>query len=251
MQPIQIYMAPKGTGPNPWKVILVLAELDIDFKINWISYADIKSEPYVSLNPVGRLPAMVDTNNNITLFESGAIIEYIIGAYDQKHKLSYGEDRMQEKWGAHSWLMFQMSGQGPMFGQRMWFLHFHRDKGLQSALDRYGTEVIRITGVIDSHLKKKAAGADADSAGELWLAGDKCTFADLSFVMWNTLLMVWLFPDEDAGIDKKFPYFYQWHENLVARPAVKRILEMRAKLMEELEDQDTAQAVIARQNAGP
>ncbi|KAH7324667.1 glutathione S-transferase, partial [Stachybotrys elegans] len=218
-------------GPNPWKVILVLAELDIAFKINWISYLDIKSEPYISLNANGRLPSMVDPNTNITLFESGAIIEYIVDLYDTQHKISYGADRPQDKWLAHSWLMLQMSGQGPMFGQRMWFVHFHKEKGLQSAIDRYGDEVKRIVAVIDSHLRKRAAEADAEHGRDLWLVGDKCTFADLSFVLWDVLLMTSLFPGEDIGIGETFPYFYKWHESLVARPAVREMLEMRERLM--------------------
>lgn len=250
MQPIQIYMAPKGTGPNPWKVALVLAELDLDFKIEWISYLDIKSEPYITLNPNGRLPSMVDPNTNVKLFESGAIIEYLLDRYDENHVISYSTS-LQDKWLTHSWLMFQMSGQGPMFGQRMWFVHFHKEKEVHSALDRYAREVKRIVGVINDHLQKRADESrdlNGGSVEPVWLVGDKCTFADLCFVPWNVLLFDSLFPGEPTAFEQEFPFFYQWHRHLLERPAVQRILDMRTRLMKELEDQDTAAAVIERQN---
>lgn len=122
MEPIKIYHAPQGTGPNPWKPIMLAEELEIPYEIAWIPYSDIKSEPYLSLNPNGRVPAMVDPNTGISVWESGAIIEYLIATYDKGLKLTYGEDRLADKWQLHSWLMFQMSGQGPSFGQKMWFV---------------------------------------------------------------------------------------------------------------------------------
>ena len=72
--------------------------------------ADVKKEPYESKNPNGRVPAIEDPNTGITLFESGAIIEYLIDSYDKQHKLSY--DKSPDKYLCLAWLHFQTSGQG-------------------------------------------------------------------------------------------------------------------------------------------
>lgn len=135
MQPIKVYNAPQGRGPNPWKVNIVLEELGLPHETVWVPYGEIKSEPYTSLNPNGRVPAMVDPNKNVTLWESGAIVNYLIATYDKDLKLTYGDDRLQEKWQLQSWLMFQMSGQGPMFGQKGMCLETWG--GFQSRLHTY------------------------------------------------------------------------------------------------------------------
>ncbi|KAI1662553.1 hypothetical protein F4813DRAFT_384137 [Daldinia decipiens] len=155
MQPIKIYNGPHGQGPNPWKPIIVAEELGIQYDIVWIPYSEIKSEPYTSLNPNGRLPAMIDPNKNVILWESGAIINYLIATYDKDLKLTYGDDRLQEKWQLQSWLMFQMSGQGPMFGQKVWFTHIHVEQNVQTAIDRYAAEARRIMGVVNDSLRKQ------------------------------------------------------------------------------------------------
>lgn len=98
MKSIEIYNGTPGSGPNPWKAIFVLEELELPYAIRWISYKDIKAEPYLSLNPNGRLPAMVDPNTNVTLFESGAIVEYRTETYDDAYKISYGADSMADRW---------------------------------------------------------------------------------------------------------------------------------------------------------
>lgn len=174
MQLIEIYNGTPGSGPNPWKVIFIFEELDLPYAIKWIPYTDIKSEPYITLNPSGRLPAMLDPNHSVTLFESGAIVEYLTETYDQSYKISHGPENVSEKWLLRSWLYFQMSAQGPMFGQKMWFTHFHPDVGLTSAIDRYANESKRIIGVIEAHLLKRQQ--DGRSDEDLWLVGDKCTY---------------------------------------------------------------------------
>jgi glutathione S-transferase len=114
--------------------------LALPYDITWISYVDIKSEPFISLNPNGRVPAFKDANTGVVLFESGSIIEYIVERYDTDLKISYGDDQAQEKWITRSWLHFQMPGQGPIFGQKMWFTHFHPVKDITSILGRYDNE---------------------------------------------------------------------------------------------------------------
>ena len=113
MQPLEVFNAPPGTGPNPWKVVIILEELNLPYNTTWIRYSDIKSEPYISLNPNGRIPSLRDPNTGVALFESGAIVEYLIETYDGlERRISYGQNNPQECWVLRSWLMFQMSGQG-------------------------------------------------------------------------------------------------------------------------------------------
>lgn len=226
MHPLKVYNGTPGTGPNPWKVAIVLEELGVPYEFVWMPYIELKQKPYTDLNPNGRFPTMADPNTDVTLFESGAIIQYIIAQYDKEHKLSYADDRLQDKWATDTWLMLQMSGQGPMFGQKMWFTHFHAQKDVASALERYANEVKRLMGVVEAHLgdKRKKLGLDAEAP--VWLAGDKCTYADLSFVPWNVISRVALFPE--GGLDEeKYPEYWKWHDNLVSRPATAGALKAR------------------------
>ncbi|KAI1389881.1 glutathione transferase [Hypoxylon trugodes] len=244
MQPIKIYNGPHGQGPNPWKPIILLEELGLPYEIVWIPYAEIKSEPYTSLNPNGRLPAMIDPNRNVTLFESGAIINYIIDTYDKKLKLTYGDDRFEEKWLLQSWLMFQMSAQGPMFGQKTWFTHIHIEQNLQTAIDRYGNEAKRIISVVDSSLRKQRQKLGLAADEPVWLVGDKCTYADLAFVSWNTFLGT-MFPSGGLDLEKEFPEYYRWFMNTANRPATKKVLEFREECIRTMKD--TAMQVVERQ----
>lgn len=110
-----------------------------------------------------------------------------------------------------------MSGQGPYYGQKAWFSFFHPEKNLTSVLERYSNEIKRVVGVIDRHLKKQ---------GTEYLVGDKCTFADLAFVMWHQTM-----PRLVDGWDyqTEAPTFHAWNERLQSRPAVKKIFEEKAK----------------------
>ncbi|KAK6950967.1 hypothetical protein Daesc_007495 [Daldinia eschscholtzii] len=219
MQPIKIYNGPHGQGPNPWKPIIIAEELGLP---------EIKSEPYTSLNPNGRLPAMIDPNKNVTLWESGAIINYLVATYDKNLKLTYGDDRLEEKWQLQSWLMFQMSGQDPMFGQKT----------------DTGTRPKRITGVVNDSLRKQRQKRGLSADEPVWLVGDKCTYADLSFVSWNTLLGT-IFPGGSLDLEKEFPEYFRWHANMIKRPATKKVLEFREEGIHTMKD--TGNQVVERQ----
>lgn len=109
-----------------------------------------------------------------------------------------------------------MSGQGPYFGQLVWFTRYHPEK-VQSAVDRYANEVKRVTGVIDAHLKKQKTD---------YLVGDKLTYADLMFVPWAVLI---------AGLDSvnlsEFETYAAWLKRLTDRPVVANILKQRKEAM--------------------
>ena len=146
------------------------------YEAEYVDFSTIHEKPYTDVNPNGRVPAIVDPNNdNFTLWESGAINTYLVDTYDKEHKLTYTSS--PEKYQVLQWIMFQMSGQGPYYGQAAWFMMFHPEK-LPSAQERYLKEIERVIGVIDAHLASKPSGQ------QLSLVGDKVTYADLSFVTW-------------------------------------------------------------------
>ena len=123
--------------------------------------ADLKKPPFEKLNPNGRVPVIEDPNTGITLWESGAIVEYLVETYDTKHSLTYASS--PEKHFVKQWLHFQMSGQGPYFGQAAWFEKFHPEK-IESAKERYKNEIKRVLKVLDKHL---------ETSGKGYLVGDK------------------------------------------------------------------------------
>ncbi|CAM1511584.1 Fc.00g090970.m01.CDS01 [Cosmosporella sp. VM-42] len=204
-KPITLYIHPQG--PNPKKVIIILEELGIPYTS--IPISEPKGEEYTKINPNGRLPAIVDPNTDLTLWESGAIIEYLIEQYDKESKLTF--TTFPEKYLLKQYLHFQMSGQGPYFGQAVWFHVFHPED-VPSAKERYIDQVIRVVQVLDKILE-----------GKTYLVGEKCTYADISFIPWNSLVT-----DGFGGIYEKFevetkyPNFVAWHKRLNERPAVKK-----------------------------
>ncbi len=162
--------------------------------------------------------AIENPNTDLTLWESGAIITYLIEQYDKENVLTYS--KLKEKHLLNQWLHFQMSGQGPYFGQAGWFTTLHPEK-LPSAIARYTGEVKRVLSVLDGWLK-----------GKQWLVGDKITYADLAFSTWNSRLdNVLNWPEEEKFCG--FENVNAWHERMVSRPSWKRATEIRAKLMDE------------------
>lgn len=218
LKPIHLYS--HASGPNPWKVAIILEELGLPYETELVDMAVMKEEPFVSINPNGRVPAIEDPNTSVKLWESGAINDYLVDTYDKEKKLTYTTS--PEKYQVTQWLMFQMSGQGPYYGQAVWFGHFHSEK-VPSATERYLKEVERVMGVLNGAVKKTG-----------WLVGNKCTFADLAFVTWHEMVP---FIDAEGTIDVKgkYPDYDKWMETMMARPAVKKVLEDKRKAMSESE----------------
>jgi glutathione S-transferase len=105
-----------SSGPNPWKIVIILEELELPYTLIYETFSSIKSAPYTDINPNGRVPAIQDPNTGITLWESGAIIEYLVESYDTQQKISH-DVQSPEKWLEKQFLYFQVSGQGPYFGK--------------------------------------------------------------------------------------------------------------------------------------
>ncbi|MCJ1250491.1 glutathione S- transferase, nitrogen catabolite repression regulator [Trapelia coarctata] len=203
-----------ATGPNPWKVAIVLEELGISYETKFMDIQVLHTPEYEKYNPNGRVPAIIDPNTDITLWESGAIIQYLVENYDPENKLHTpsGPNKYLES----QWLHYQTSGQGPYFGQGAWFANFHAEK-IPSAIERYTKEIIRVTKVLDAALE-----------GKQYLVGDKCSYADLCFVTWYQMIA---FIDKTGDVGKALvecKNYSAWMERLTARPAVKKVLEAKA-----------------------
>ncbi|RYP63009.1 hypothetical protein DL769_007092 [Monosporascus sp. CRB-8-3] len=209
VKPIRVWLTPPG--PNSWKVVVVLEELRVPYEIKAFKFDDVKKKPFIDINPNGRVPDLV-------LWESGAIIQYLVEQYDVNRSLTY--DSLKEKHHLNQWLQFQMSGQGPYYGVAAWFNVLHHEK-LPSAIERYNNQLKRVLGVLDGWLE-----------GRQWLVGDKMTYADLAFLPWNDRIdaVILCAPEEKfAG----FPNVQAWHERMAARPSWKKAMDIRAGLMQE------------------
>ncbi|RYP46439.1 hypothetical protein DL768_007351 [Monosporascus sp. mg162] len=200
-------------------------ELRVPYEIVSIKFEDLKSEPFINLNPNGRAPADIDKraaikdpNTDLVLWESGAIISYLVEQYDTEHVISY--ETLKEKQHCNQWLHFQMSGQGPYFGQAGWSTVLNHEK-LPSAIERYRGEVKRILGVLEKRLE-----------GRQWLVGDEMTYADLAWAPWNDRIdaLTSCRPDERF---EGFPRVNAWHKRMTSRPSWGKAMETRARLMDE------------------
>ncbi|KAI1146369.1 glutathione S-transferase [Nemania diffusa] len=213
LKPIKLYW--RDQVPNPSKVLIILEELSLPYETSFVELAGLKQKPYTDVNPNGRVPAIEDPNTGITLWESGAIVQYLIDTYDKGNMISYSDP--SEKYLTQQWAYFQASGQGPYFGQAAWFNLFHEreySESPESAKVRYGKEVKRVAGVLDGVLAKSE-----------WLVGNKCTYADLAFTMWN-MQVAYFMKDrtgEHAWNPDAFPHFTRWQNACCNRDSVKKV----------------------------
>lgn len=213
-QPITVYI--HGRSPNPWKVIMILEELSLPYTVKSVAYSEIKSEPFISVNPNGRLPAIEDPNTGITLWESGAIVEYLVETYDKDHKISF-TPATADYFLAKQYLHFQMSGQGPYFGQAVWFLKFHPET-VVSAQERYINEIKRVTGVLEGILK-----------GKEFLVGGKLSYADVAFLPWYSLVDSPLLAGK-VDLAKDFPGVKAWLDRIQASDGIAKALKFQDEL---------------------
>lgn len=214
LKPIVLYS--HASGPNPWKVAAILEELNVPYETKFLQFPELKKDPFESINPNGRVPAIEDPNTGLNLWESGAIVEYLVETYDKQNTLSFAAGT-PDYFYAKQWLHFQMSGQGPYFGQAVWFTKFHPE-AVPSAKERYNNEVKRVSAVMDRVL-----------ASREWLVGNKLSYADLSFVPWFLLVPAYTLPDLD--LSKEYPNLSAWLERMKARPAVQKVVKEREAAM--------------------
>lgn len=200
-------------APNGWKVAYVLNELALPYKTVYLDFhsGEHKAPKFLEVNPNGRIPALVDhTNNDYVVWESAAILLYLVDKYDKEKRLTVMEDEDRHR--LYTWLFFQMSGHGPHFGQEFWFILLSDKVNVQEC---YRAESRRVLDVLERVLSKQE-----------WLVGGKMTIADISFVPWNAVHMKLL--GEDFDLKQEFPATHRWHTKLMALPGVKTGLEERA-----------------------
>ena len=195
---IELYTA---ATPNGHKISIALEELGLPYNVHHLSLSknEQKEPEYLKLNPNGRIPTIIDRDNNdFVVFESGAILMYLA---EKTGKLlsSNPDERSREI----QWLMFQMGGIGPMMGQaNVWFRYW--DETYQPAIDRYQNETKRLFGVMDGHLK-----------GREYLANE-LSIADIANWAW-----VRIYDWSGVPIDD-FPHLSAWLDRLDQRPAFQK-----------------------------
>ncbi|KAI1123057.1 glutathione S-transferase [Nemania abortiva] len=216
LKPIKAY---GKAGPNPPKVIMILEELGLPYEVIATPFSDVKKPEYLAVNPNGRLPAIYDPNTDLTLWESGAIVEYLVETYDKENKISFPKSS-NESYLTKQWLYYQTTGQGPYYGQAVWFTKLHTEK-IPSAVERYVKEINRVTAVVEGHLAAEKAKAGGEAP---WLVGGKITFADISWYMWQALIPKVL-GDEIINY-AEYPNVREWLDRLAARPSIKHAVEL-------------------------
>jgi GSH-dependent disulfide-bond oxidoreductase len=198
---IDLYTA---ATPNGWKASITLEELDLPYELHPIDLAsgEQKQPWFTAINPNGRIPAIVDRDNDgFAVFESGAIMIYLAEKTGRLLPTDVkGRSRVLQ------WLMFQMGGVGPMMGQANVFTRYFPEH-LPAAIDRYRRESRRLFEVLDGHL-----------AGHEYLAGDY-SIADIA--NWS-----WVHIHEWPGVSVDgLPHLQRWLDQIAARPAVQRGLQ--------------------------
>ncbi|KAK2751094.1 hypothetical protein FQN57_000169 [Myotisia sp. PD_48] len=222
IKPIKVW---GDIGPNPWKIVIVMKELGLQYEMVSVAFSDVKKPEYVAINPNGRLPAIYDPNTDVTLWESGAIVEYLVERYDPQHKLSFSAGT-PDAWHARQWLHFQATGQGPYYGQMVWFKKYHPEQ-LPSAVERYVKEINRVTGVLEASLKQQKE-KHGDNLGDgPWLVGNKLSYADLAFIPWQYYANTTLTKEEGFDEDS-YPHVKDWYARMTSREASLSVLPARS-----------------------
>jgi GST-like protein len=202
---IDLYTA---ATPNGWKISIALEELGLDYTVHALDLGalDQKQPEYLALNPNGRIPTIVDRDaDDFVVFESGAILIYLA---EKTGRLMPTDPAGRSR--VIQWLMFQMSGVGPMMGQANVF-HRYAPERIEWAIQRYQRECRRLFEVLDTRLAQSEH-----------LAGEY-SIADIA--MWS-----WVHTHEWSGTDiSGLDHLARWMAAVGARPAVQRGRAIPAK----------------------
>ncbi len=191
------------TTPNGRKVSIMLEELGVPYTAHAIDISKNEqfAPEFLKIAPNNRIPAIVDHETGISMMETGAIMLYLA----EKHQRFLPDG--DEKWSAVEWLMWQMGGVGPMFGQVHHFVKFNRGKS-DYAEERYSTEAKRLYGV----LNKRLEGRDfiAGTGRGAYSIADMATWPWVSRFEWQEVNL------------NEFPNVKDWYVRIAERPAVQR-----------------------------
>ena len=212
--------------PNGHKVHIMLEECGLAYRVHAVDIgAGAQFEPdFLKISPNNKIPAIVDSDGPdgtpISLFESGAILLYLASKTGR-----FLPADTRGRFQVLEWLMFQVGGVGPMLGQAHHFRIYAPEK-IPYAIDRYTNEARRLYGVMNRQLAKNK-----------YIAGAEYTIADIAIFPW---LRSW----RNQGIDwNDHPHLKGWFDEVAARPAVKRGVEVLADLRKPLTD-DRARDVL-------
>jgi len=190
-----------SSTPNGWKASVALEEMAFDYQVHAIDLmkGEQKSAEFLKLCPNGRIPAIVDrANDDFAVFETGAIMIYL--AEKSGLFLPQGD---KERSQVMQWLMFQMSGVGPMMGQANVFYRYFPEK-IQPVIDRYQNEVKRLFSVLDVQLKESE------------YLTQEYSIADMA--NW-----CWVHTHEWSGVSlDNLPNLQRWVDQIAQRPAVQK-----------------------------
>jgi GST-like protein len=189
--------------PNGKKVSIMLEEVELPYEVHPVNLSqnDQMKPEYLAINPNNKIPAIVDTDGPggrpFTLFESGAILMYLA---EKSGKLCL--QKMRQRYEVIQWLMFQMGGVGPIFGQANYF--FRLQEKVPYAIERFRKEALRLYNVLDKELGRRP-----------YLAGEY-SIADIATYPW-----VWRHEVHQVKLEE-FPNVKRWFDAIAARPAVQR-----------------------------
>ncbi len=212
---LQLYSLPT---PNGVKVSIALEELGLPYEAHRVDFSKNEqlTPEFLSLNPNNKIPALIDPDGPggrpLALWESGAILVYLA---NKTGRLLPTDEAL--RWQALQWLMFQMGGVGPMFGQ-LGFFHKFAGKDFEDKRprDRYVAESRRLLGVLDGHLR-----------GRDWLVGSDLSIADIAVLPWVNNLVGFYGAADLVGWND-FAELQRVLAAFVARPAVQRGLKIPA-----------------------
>jgi GSH-dependent disulfide-bond oxidoreductase len=210
---LQLYSLPT---PNGVKVSIMLEETGLPYEVHLVDFGkgDQRTPEYLSLNPYGKIPAIIDPagpgGKPLPLFESGAILLYLA---EKTGKFMPADTAARYE--TLEWLFFQMAAMGPMFGQLGYFHKFvGREIEDKRPLHRYRDEAKRILAVVEARLSDRT-----------WIMGDDYTVADISMLGWVRNLIGFYDAGELVGF-AELKHVPAWLERGLARPAVQRGLNI-------------------------
>lgn len=193
---IELYTA---ATPNGHKISIALEEMGLEYRVHTLDLSALeqKKPEFLALNPNGRIPAIIDRDNDdFVVFESGAILIYLA----EKTGL-FLPSETKKRSQVLQWLMFQMGGVGPMVGQANVFYRYFPKK-IPEAIERYQSEGRRLFQVLNKQLTKSA-----------YLVGDEYTIADIATWPWVRI-------HQWSGINiEGLPHLKRWLDELAQRPA--------------------------------
>ena len=213
--------------PNGHKVHIMLEECGLPYRVHGINIrtGEQFKPAFLKVSPNNRIPAIRDPDGPggkpLSLFESGAILIYLAGKSGR-----FLPADLHDRYTALQWLMWQMGGVGPMFGQANHFRAYAAEK-ITYAIERYTNEANRLTGVLDRRLDEAE-----------YLGGDEYSIADMA-------VYPWLRNAERRGIDlAAYPNAKRWFDAIDARPAVQRAVQVLADQNQNLPHDDKSRDIL-------